>query len=123
MKTYKANQHGKLDTAERQEAFIGFMKQEYAGYIDNDTLEISAHNDGDFDWFVSEFLQWWNKEETIFSIESKKGAITWYVDYQRRRNIYNVSLDEKFKVQRKSLGEALEYIFGFLNGKHLKVTQ
>jgi len=120
MKTYSANDHAKLDTAERKNSFIKFMELEYAGYIDSDSKRISAHNDGDFDWFVGEWLKWFNTEETLCSVETKGGS-TWYVDFQRRRNLFNVHQDEKFRVQRKTMGEALEYIFNALGGKaHLK---
>lgn len=55
MKNYKATDHAKLNSKELQQEFIQFMKNEYAGYIDNEI--ISAHNDGDFDWFVADFFR------------------------------------------------------------------
>ncbi len=63
MKTYSVNDHAKLDTSERKKSFIEFMQREYAGYIDDDTKLISAHNDGDFDWFVGEWINYNNSKK------------------------------------------------------------
>ena len=108
--TFKASDHAKLDTQELQKEFIKWMKKEYDGYILNKKpFEMYAHNDGDFDWFVSEFLSYYNSEKTVFSLETK-GGTTWYIDFQKRRNVFSVHQDEKFRAQRKSLGAAVSFI-------------
>ena len=62
-----------------------------------------------------------SKEETLFSIEV--GASTWYVDYDRENEKYNVHKDEKFRVQRNCLGDALEYIFETFGSTTLKLIK
>lgn len=50
-------EHGKLNTDDLVHQFIAFMHVEFPSYIDVDNNEVSAHNEGDFDWFVSEFMK------------------------------------------------------------------
>jgi hypothetical protein len=57
--------------------------------------------------------------ETLFSIED--GHSMWYIDFDREENIYKVCKDEHFRCVRKSLGEALEFIFDRIGSTSLKI--
>lgn len=61
------------------------------------------------------------QQETLFTVETKYHA--WYIDYDRVADKYDVYKDEKFRVRRNSLGEALEYIFNTLGSCDLKVIK
>lgn len=63
-----------------------------------------------------------NEETTLFVIETSNYN-TWYVDYCEATGNYDVHKNEKFRVRRKSLGEALEYIFNTLGSTHLKLVK
>lgn len=59
--------------------------------------------------------------ETLFSIESKNGTYTYYIDYNREENYYMVFRDEKFRKLTRTLGEALEFIFNKIGTTRLKL--
>jgi hypothetical protein len=59
------------------------------------------------------------QESTLFSIDT--GKTVWYIDYNDAEGIYKVFKDERFRVGRKSLGEALEYVFNTLGSTSLKL--
>lgn len=71
MKNYKAKDHGKLSSELLQNQFTIFMINQYLSYVkvDNfgshqelvmnpDKAIFEAHDDEDFDWFVSEFFKY-----------------------------------------------------------------
>lgn len=86
MKNYKATDHAKLNSEHLRNQFTKFMLNEYNPNVNNgDSTEqtalviepekaiFQAHDDDDFDWFVSEFMKdlkrrerkvmrMWNKE-------------------------------------------------------------
>lgn len=60
-----------------------------------------------------------SNEETLFTIETDHN--TWYIDFDRERNIYKVFKNEKYRRCFALLGEALEYVFETLGGTRLKL--
>lgn len=59
MKQFKITDEPSLPTKVDRNAFVRFMKSEYDQYItiERNEVLISAHDENDFQWFISEYIK------------------------------------------------------------------